>query len=139
MRHGRPMSTPAPEPRPARLAWRDVSGFIAAALTPGLLLFAATLVSGPIDIALTFFAIASAIAFIHVVLIAMPAFALLALRGPPTVTTVLVASILVGALPVLILGAATGQPAFGPAAIFGVFGLAGGFAFALVARPPMRR
>jgi uncharacterized RDD family membrane protein YckC len=73
------MSRSAPEPRPARVGRRHLAGFLAAALTPGLLLFAAVLVAGPIDIAIAFFAVASCL------------------------------------------------------------GLAGGFAFALVARPPMRR
>ena len=121
------------------LTLRDLAGFLFAALVPALVVLAASLVSGAREFAGGLFLASFALGLIHVTLFAIPIFAFLARRERPTLTMVLMGSVLVGALPALAVSAVSGDPAFGFAAMFGAFGLSGGFAFALVARPPIRR
>jgi hypothetical protein len=124
------------------LTGRDLLGFLAAALTPGLLLFAAVPLSGAPEWAIQFFFAGVALAGIHVALIAMPVFMLLSLRGRPSLASILVAATLIGALPASMFGLAVegGIEAFATfGAVFGAFGFAGGVAFALVTRPSRAR
>jgi hypothetical protein len=104
--------------------------FLAAAVAPALLTALWFLAwGGPLLFLIAFLA-ALFVTFLHVGLLAAPLYILLDHFGPPGRGLVIVASILIGALPLpLLLGAA--DP-LGAAPMLGVLGLSGGIAFVVV-------
>lgn len=104
-------------------------GFVAAVCAPTLLAGLFGLAAGPLVLIILIYAYA--IAAVHVALLALPLYALLRLWREPGPAMVLVASLLIGMLPLpLLLG--------GPISLepwpFGIFGLCGGGAFLLFSR-----
>ena len=116
-------------PHPVTLQWRHLGGMVAAIPAAGIAGGALSFLSGE---PLVFPALALAgmlAALVHVALFAMPLFALvLALDIRPTVWRVLLTALLIGVLPFSII---TGTLAWWA----GLAGLAGGFAFWVMAGP----
>jgi hypothetical protein len=108
------------------------AGFVAATCAPALL---AGTIALPVAGFFAFYVIVAAffIAMLHVLLLAAPAYALLGLRKTPGPLAILVASLLIGALPMPILFGG-GAGIFPAAWWLAPFGLSGGIAFLLVTR-----
>jgi hypothetical protein len=113
------MGEERPEPQVDAFA-----GFLAAICAPALLAGAFGLAGGPLALIVLWFAFV--IATLHVILLAVPLYALLRRWREPAPATILLASFLIGGLPAPIL---FGWPALPEMWILGAFGLAGGFAF----------
>ncbi|HVQ08665.1 MAG TPA: hypothetical protein VMS43_09545 [Allosphingosinicella sp.] len=111
--------------------------FLAAAVVPALLTALYFLAwGGPLLFLIAFLA-ALFVTFLHVGLLAAPLYLLLDHFGPPGRGIVLLASILIGALPLpLLLGA---SDPLGAAPLLGMLGLSGGIAFVVVREWPGAR
>lgn len=100
------------------------AGFIAAICAPALVAGAFGLAGGPFAVIVLWFAFV--IATLHVMLLAVPLYALLSRWREPGPGIVLLASFLIGGLPAPLL---FGWPALPEMWLPGAFGLIGGFAF----------
>jgi hypothetical protein len=122
------------------LAWRHLIGMLAAAVAPALAAGLLTALSGPGYLVGPTIAAAFLVAAMHVTILAMPLFPLLARLWEPVLWRVLLASFAIGVGPMALVSAAgsiaNGLPDaqglsvfLAAAAAFGGFGMAGGLAF----------
>jgi hypothetical protein len=113
---------------------RFPGAFVAAASTPALLTGLLFLAVGGLTGFVAGFLMALVLAALHVLLLAVPIHSLLRRRRTPGPLLVLVASFLIGALPLpLLIGAEEASTGF---LIFGLLGMSGGIAFLLMTGLP---
>jgi hypothetical protein len=120
------------------LTARHLAGMLAAVLAPALLLGAITAIGESSDLFAPMFVGGLIVAGIHVGVLAMPIFAMLATRWEPRLWSTLLASFAIGAGPASLLFLPWGGD-LELSLVFGGFGLSGGLAFWLVVNRPWRR
>jgi len=120
----------------------QLCAFLAGALASALAAALLAALNGPATMAGPVFLAAFLVATIHVLILAMPLYALVASRWPPTAWRVLPSAFLIGAGPIVLILTFTGGAWEGGGLvaamtilIFGGIGLFGGLAFWLVISP----